>query len=214
MRSLLIAIAACFVAGKLHLFFAEGVEVGGDAEWYAYSVGLMLQQLIIGIALFVHIDYEDIGPKWAAFLICLFPIIEIALFFTGSPWWLGVATLISSGWLAWVSFRRYSVAPDKLGDDYIYLIAKRPNSFITFLASATGMPFGRYSYYFKGDVYHYHRNRFKKTHVSAFKMDEATIVRLDIRTSGVSRGTLEGLLGAKWGLFHNCLTVKFGDNNG
>lgn len=208
MHKLLITIGLCFIIDKVHYLF------NGDAEWYAYSIGLMAQQLVISIALFIHIEYDDLGIKWLAFIICSAPIIEMALFFTESPWWLGIASILSVSWLAWASYRRYSVESDTLSDDYIYTIAKRPNSLITFLASAFGGPFGRYSYYLKGDVYHYHRNQFKKTHVNNFRTKGAAIMRTEIRATERAKDRLDGMIGQKWGIFHNCLTVNIGERYG
>ena len=138
----------------------------------------------------------------------------MVLFFTTSPWWFGAASILSVSWLTWISYRRYSVASDKFDDDYVYLIAKRPNSFITFFASLFGMPFGRYSYYFDGDVYHYHRNYFKRSHITAFPSGGSTIIRTKIKATAAARAGLDGMLGTRWSPINNCLTVNLGDHNG
>ena len=96
-------------------------------------------------------------------------------------------------------------------NDYVYKIAKYPNSFITFLAAITGSPFGRYSYYFKGDVYYYHHDYFRKTKLDLFPLSNAVVIKTKIKASYAVGAKLEKMIGSKWSLFHNCMTVRLGN---
>ena len=211
-RKLLISIIACVIAGKAHLFF------NGDAEWHIYSVGLMAQNFVICSVIYSMIGYKEVAAKWLAFMLCLFPIIEIALFLIDESYFLIalVAGAVSIAWILYATFRRYTLPSDEMTDDFVYIIAKRPNSFITFLASIVGTPFGRYSYYCKGVVYYYHRDRFKKISADQFPMDmeESTILKTNIPATHREIENLNNAVGSKWSLFNNCLTVKLGASNG
>lgn len=209
-HKLLTAIVACIIISKAHLFF------GGDNEWYAYSVGLMAQNFVICLVIYSMIGYKDVAAKWLSFMLCVFPIIEIALFLTDESYFLiaFVAGSASIAWILYASFRRYTLSSDELTSDFVYIIAKRPNSFITFLASIAGTPFGRYSYYCKGIVYYYHRDRFKKISADSYPMEESTILKTNIPATVREIENLNNAVGSKWSLFNNCLTVKLGANNG
>ena len=209
-HKLLLAIFSGFLAGKIHLLFS------GDNEWDAYSMGFMLQQLIVCIVIYSLISYRDIEAKTLSFLMCLFPLIEIGVFLSGEGYLLAalIAAIASISWILYATFRRYTLSSDELKDDFVYIIAKRPNSFITFLASIVGTPFGRYSYYCDGYVYYYHRDRFKKISPDRYPMEESTILKTNIPATDREIENLNNAVGSKWSLFNNCLTVKLGAKNG
>ena len=195
-------ILACFIVGLVHLFF------DGDTAWYVYAAGLIAQQMIAFMVLFSYISYEKLKDKTLAAMLCVFPFLEIALLFTHNPYGIAfiVASTLSVMWLMWAVFRRYDVTSDTLDSEYVYAIAKPPNSFITFLAALVKM-FGRYSYYVNGSVFHYHKDYFIMTPADRFPMTDATIIRTKVRATKEVHDALTNSIGTKWGWWNNCLTV-------
>lgn len=202
----------CFIIDKAHFFFT------GDQAWMAFEYGLLLQLFAVCVVLYTKYGYSDLRVKYVAFITCAWPVIQGYLFIIQEEYSLdaysksaGVLIGCSLAWMFYALFRRYSLPSDDLTDDAVYIIAKPPESFVTFLASIFSRGgYGRYSYYVKGSVYHYKADKFRQTPFALY--DKATDMEgaVFIRTNkNVEKAHLRLIkkLGSKWSLWNNCMMV-------
>lgn len=197
---LLYVTIACLAIGKIHMLFDNG--------WVFYGAGQVIQQFIICIALYSFVPYSNLAAKSMAFLICLFPMLELILLFkTPYGWWFIVISLISICLMLHVMNRKYKAKSDTFTDDYVYIIARSPNSFITFIAALFGKPYGRYSYYLRGNVYHYHHDTFKIHKLCDAHILNATIIKSKIKYSHEVEKKLCSMIGNGWSYSNNCMNV-------
>jgi hypothetical protein len=202
-----IAVVACAIIGQLHFLF------NGDASWDVFVLGLMAEAFILSLLLYRKYDYADLKNKYMSFIMCMFPLIQGFLFIIKDPvkyaMAFGILVTCSVVWFLYAVMRPYSRESDPLDDEYVYKVAKRPNSFVTFLVAMGREAFGRYSYYHSGTVFFYQKDIFlQKEFDNYIKADEEyIIIRTNKRATPEVKDKLFKRCGSKWSLRNNCLTV-------
>ena len=179
--------------------------------WDAYSTSLLLKAVMwVGVVWWL-VPYKYLSAKAVLavfFLSQIVNLIEYHVSATASIWLLSISFCIFLVMVAFSLFRRYRLDSDVITDEYVYIIAKRPDRFTGFLASLWKQPFGRYAYYIDDAVFHYHHGKFKMTTACNYPMIDATVIKTNTKATKAVREQLARMLGSRWTLWHNCLTVR------
>lgn len=116
------------------------------------------------------------------------------------------ASFISAAAFYW--YRSYEQPSDELDTEHLYCIRHIPSNTQDFLISLSGLygPDGGYSLYVNGFLYKFSGGQLVRRRVSTLPAISYHVIRGDKANSAlISR--LDSLIGLKWSLNKNCLTV-------
>ena len=203
---LLCLVVACLTN---HLLSARLTPDG--LKWQAHDAEMHIN-LVLAIAYCIYVtSYREIDKKCALFawlgfeIVSMFQSIIFVFGISISRNILPFEILASVFFVYFYAFRSYSHKSDEIDDEHIFLCRKKPKTVQGVLLSMlTPSAMGGVGVFYKGSIYHFSagvltKNRFTNN-------DNYVVTRL-YRPTITTIDKLEGLIGTKWTIRQNCLTV-------
>jgi len=190
----LIAIAVSIALGQ-YFWLSDTVD--------AYAISLNAQLFIAWALVVYFIPYERLLEKSAAFIFMLSYVSDIF----AMPIWCNVS--VFGTWMLWAAYRSYDVESDEIVPGSIYWVAHKPDKLSGLVLSMlSSKPLGGYGVLCNGIVYLYHHSEFKAVGQLSLPAD-MVYIKSSLKSTEKIEQYLQNNIGAKWGVFSNCLTVRF-----
>lgn len=187
------------------------VLASDDMVWRLHDVTLSACFAFAALWAVQLVPYSSLRIKCAAAVVAGAAFVDLACVVANLPgyWYWLVAQLFAGIGLAFFYFlRSYDQPSDTIDDAHLFCLRSKPESLQDFLIAMLGVygPSGGYSLYANGTIYRYRRGELTAKTCAGIPPLRYNVTRGSPITSAMIR-ELQFLVGSKWSLRNNCLTV-------
>lgn len=195
-------------------FFISLIPVPGDYAWYTHDVLTHTRLAVLAFLLASYVPYRQLALRcavtWYALAETLHALAELCWYFTDTylPYVDGLRVALAMVVLVWYVRRRYDLPSDPLDGRHVFLVYSKPRSVQGWLLAMAGKPVGGLSVYCRGFWYHYKHGVFVKSELGQLstRLHSHVIIKADSCDDKFIT-IINDLVGTRWSILHNCMTV-------
>lgn len=208
----MIYLVSVLILAQVHLFFS------GDIHWFIFAQEHHLIELMLTFLLFTRISYREIELKLVTlalslYFLCVFIHSFYYYFYATYPvylFWSIISSTVTCFFFLVIKNINIEYKESKvLDENYVYLLYRKPFSFLGMLYAVVFDPYGSVAIYCKGNVYGYRYGfpfrRLSKDRTSKY-LKECLYIKTEI-SSEEGQKIINSLNNTKWTLRKNCFWI-------
>ena len=182
-----------------------------DMVWRLHDVTLSACFACAALWAVQLVPYASLRIKCAGAVVAGAAVVDLSCVVLSLPgywYWLVAQLFAGIGLASFYFLRSYDQPSDDLDDDHLFCLRAKPESLQDFLIAMLGLygPNGGYSLYADGVLYRYQRGELVAKSYRSLPLIRYQVTRGRPVTDSMIR-ELQFLVGSKWSLRQNCLTV-------
>lgn len=182
-----------------------------DMVWRLHDITLSACFAFAALWALQLVPYASLRLKCAAAVVAGAAVVDllcVVLSIPGYWYWLVAQVVAGIGLASFYFLRSYDQPSDPIDDAHLFCLRSKPESLQDFLIAMLGVygPSGGYSLYANGIIYRYRRGELVAKTCAGIPPLRYHVTRGKPITGAMIR-ELKFLVGSKWSLRNNCLTV-------